>query len=71
MLPDLVAEMRKASQAFSSLKSVTNVRTLVDIVNTFPCSVDVKMCNKEVHMLVKLLHLSLKILRMKNHRSEK
>ena len=36
MLLNLVAEMRQTSLAFSSLKSVTNVRTLIDIVNTLP-----------------------------------
>ena len=34
MLPDLVAEVRKTSPAFSSLNSFTNAWTLVDIMNT-------------------------------------
>ena len=41
MLVDLVAEMRQTSLAFSSLKSVTNVRTLIDIVNTLPLTVGI------------------------------
>ena len=41
MLADLVAEMRQTSLAFSSLKSVTNVRTLIDIVNTLPLTVGI------------------------------
>lgn len=41
MLPDLVAEVRKTSPAFSGLNSVTNVRILIDIVNTSPLSVGI------------------------------
>ena len=41
MLVDLVAEMRQTSLAFSSLKSVTNVRTLIDMVNTLPLTVGI------------------------------
>ena len=41
MLADLVAKMRQTSVAFSSLKSVTNVRTLIDIVNTLPLTVGI------------------------------
>ena len=41
MLADFVAEMRQTSLAFSSLKSVTNVRTLIDIVNTLPLTVGI------------------------------
>ena len=41
MLLNLVAEMRQTSLAFSSLKSVTNVRTLIDIVNTLPLTVGI------------------------------
>ena len=39
MLADLVAKMRKTSPAFSSLKSVTKVRILIDIGNTSPLTV--------------------------------
>ena len=39
MLPDIVAE--KSSPAFSSLNSVTNVRTLIDIVNASPLTVGI------------------------------
>ena len=39
MLPDLVAEVSNISPAFSSLNSVTDVRTLIDIVNTSPLTV--------------------------------